>query len=105
MDPILDLFARWGVRQAGLFTFPHSPKHLGLYQKFGFWPQYLTPLVEKPVAATAETADGQEPSTYSTVSPREHIVYSAARSSEHKEDTHVTRREQSPWATLRRGDH
>jgi GNAT superfamily N-acetyltransferase len=25
----------WGVRHAGLFTFPHSALRLGLYQKFG----------------------------------------------------------------------
>lgn len=50
MEPIVDLFDEWGVRQSGLFTFPHSPKHIGLYQKFGFWPQYLTPLMEKRIA-------------------------------------------------------
>lgn len=42
MEPVIDLFDRWGVRHAGLFTFPQSAKHLGLYGKFGFWPQQLT---------------------------------------------------------------
>ena len=37
-----------GVRLAGLFTFPQSPKHLAFYQAFGFWPQYLTALMTKP---------------------------------------------------------
>ena len=63
MQPIMDLFDQWQVRQAGLFTFPQSPKHIGLYQKFGFWPQHLTPLMERPVAPT-----GREHSTYSEVS-------------------------------------
>ncbi len=27
---------------AGLCTFPHSTKHVRLYQKFGFYPRYLT---------------------------------------------------------------
>ena len=54
MEPIMDLFDQWQVRQAGLFTFPQSPKHIGLYQKFGFWPQYLTPLMERPVTPTGE---------------------------------------------------
>jgi hypothetical protein len=54
MQPIMDLFDQWQVRQAGLFTFPQSPKHIGLYQKFGFWPQYLTPLMEKQVAPTSD---------------------------------------------------
>lgn len=45
----MELFERWGTRQMALFTSPHSPKHLALYQKFGFWPQYLTPVMAKPV--------------------------------------------------------
>ena len=64
MQPIMDLFDQWQVRQAGLFTFPQSPKHIGLYQKFGFWPQYLTPLMERQVTPTG----GREYSTYSEVS-------------------------------------
>lgn len=50
MDPVLELFEQWQVRQAGLFTWPESPAHVGLYQKFGFWPHQLTPLLSKPVA-------------------------------------------------------
>jgi GNAT superfamily N-acetyltransferase len=40
-----------GVRHAGLFTFAHSPKHVALYQKFGFWPRFLTAIMAKPVGA------------------------------------------------------
>jgi GNAT superfamily N-acetyltransferase len=47
IQPMIDCFERWGVRQAGLFTFPNSPKHLGLYQKFGFWPRWLTAVMAK----------------------------------------------------------
>jgi GNAT superfamily N-acetyltransferase len=64
MQPIMDLFDQWQVRQVGLFTFPQSPKHIGLYQKFGFWPQYLTPLMERPVTPTG----GREYLTYSELS-------------------------------------
>jgi predicted N-acetyltransferase YhbS len=52
LEPVLDAFARWELRQAGLFTFPSSPKHLGLYQKHGFWPRFLTAVLVKPVAPT-----------------------------------------------------
>ena len=52
LDPIMELFERWGLRHAGLFTFPHSPKHLGLYQKFGFWPRFLTPIMSKQLTGT-----------------------------------------------------
>lgn len=51
MEPVLDRFNAWGTRHAGLFTFPHSQKHLGLYQRYGFWPRFLTAVMSKPVAA------------------------------------------------------
>lgn len=51
MEPVMDLFEQWGVRHAGLFTWPESPKHVGLYNKFGFWPQQLNPVLAKEVTA------------------------------------------------------
>jgi GNAT superfamily N-acetyltransferase len=49
----MELFERWEIRHAGLFTFAESPKHVALYQKFGFWPRFLTPIMSKPVEPTA----------------------------------------------------
>jgi len=54
LQPVLDAFERWDVRQAGLFTFASSPKHLGLYQAHGFWPGSLVAILARPVAADAE---------------------------------------------------
>jgi GNAT superfamily N-acetyltransferase len=68
MEPIIDLFDQWRVRQAALFTFPQSPKHIGLYQKFGFWPQHLTPLMERRIAPTSDARDRL---TFSTASEGE----------------------------------
>ena len=51
LDPARELLAARGVRLAGLFTFAQSPKHLGLYQRYGFWPRSLTALMEVPVQA------------------------------------------------------
>jgi hypothetical protein len=51
----MDLFKQRGTRHEGLFTFPHSPKHIGLYQKFGFWPRFLTAVMSKPVEAREES--------------------------------------------------
>lgn len=45
LDATVKQFDKWGVKRTGLFTFPHSTKHVGLYQKFGYWPQYLTALM------------------------------------------------------------
>ena len=57
LEPTMDLFARWGCRQVGLFTFSHSAKHVALYQKFGFWPRFLTAVMSKPVKAPPAGAD------------------------------------------------
>jgi len=50
MEPILEVFAKWEIKHAGLFTFAESPGHLHLYRKFGFWPRFLTAIMSKPVA-------------------------------------------------------
>lgn len=49
MEPVVEAFESWGLRQSGLFTFPHSAKHIGLYQKHGFWPRFLNPVMSKAV--------------------------------------------------------
>jgi GNAT superfamily N-acetyltransferase len=51
----MEIFKRWGTQHMGLYTFAHSPKHLALYQKFGFWPRDLVALMAKPV--------GEQPAT------------------------------------------
>jgi GNAT superfamily N-acetyltransferase len=56
LQPIMACFDRWGTRHGGLFTFPHSAKHLRLYQGFGFWPRFLTALMSRPVAAAPAEA-------------------------------------------------
>jgi predicted N-acetyltransferase YhbS len=38
-----------GVACQSLFTFAHSPRHLRLYQRFGFWPDHLTAVLSAPV--------------------------------------------------------
>lgn len=49
MDETVRTFDRWGVSHCGLFTFGHSPKHVSLYQRYGFWPRFLTPILSKPL--------------------------------------------------------
>ncbi|MFL6426844.1 MAG: GNAT family N-acetyltransferase [Acidobacteriaceae bacterium] len=48
MGAAMDTFRDWGVRHCGLFTFPQSAKHVNLYQKYGFWPRFLTALMARP---------------------------------------------------------
>ncbi|WP_226987144.1 GNAT family N-acetyltransferase [Candidatus Nitrososphaera evergladensis] len=49
LEGTMDVFAKWQVSHAGLFTFAQSSKHVHLYQKFGFWPRFLTSIMSKPV--------------------------------------------------------
>ena len=49
MEPVLACFDRWQTKHAGLFTFAQSEKHIGLYQKFGFYPRFLTAIMSKAV--------------------------------------------------------
>ncbi len=55
LAPTVDLFTQWGVRQAGLYTFANSPKHIALYQKFGFWPRSLTAILSRTATAHSDS--------------------------------------------------
>jgi len=57
VEVVLEGFTRRGTRHVGLFTFAHSPKHLALYQKFGFWPRFTTAIMIKPVGPVVPGAD------------------------------------------------
>ena len=37
----MEQFDAWGTRHVGLFTFAQSAKHVGLYQKYGFYARFL----------------------------------------------------------------
>ena len=68
LKPTMELFDEWGIRHAGLFTFAASAKHVGLYQKFGFWPRFLTALMEMPVGMESTTTQWTR---FSALSPLE----------------------------------
>jgi GNAT superfamily N-acetyltransferase len=56
LEPTMELFREWEVTHMALFTLANSPKHLGLYMKFGFWPRSLTLIMSKP----ARTSGGSD---------------------------------------------
>lgn len=53
IGPTMEKLRGWKGRHAGLYTFANSPKHMALYQKFGFWPRDLVANVIKPVDGVA----------------------------------------------------
>jgi GNAT superfamily N-acetyltransferase len=58
MEPVMDCFTCWQTIHAGLFTFAQSQKHLALYQRFGFWPRFLTAVMCKAVEADRDAPPG-----------------------------------------------
>jgi GNAT superfamily N-acetyltransferase len=62
MSSTMDLFSRWETTAEGLFTFADSPKHVGLYHRFGFYPRFLTPVMTHQSSQTT-----QEYSTFSKI--------------------------------------
>jgi N-acetylglutamate synthase-like GNAT family acetyltransferase len=58
LEKTMDIFDKWQVKHAGLFTFAQSSRHIHLYQKFGFWPRFLTSVMSKPIQQT------QHPTSY-----------------------------------------
>jgi GNAT superfamily N-acetyltransferase len=72
MEPMMACFDRWGTKHAGLFTFAQSQKHIGLYQKFGFWPRFLTAIMSKSVGETTALP----PSRFSLEKDQESVLKS-----------------------------
>jgi N-acetylglutamate synthase-like GNAT family acetyltransferase len=54
LEKTMELFDRWKIKHAGLFTFAQSIKHIHLYQNFGFWPRFLTSIMSKTIGQTQE---------------------------------------------------
>jgi GNAT superfamily N-acetyltransferase len=70
LAPTMEIFRRWGQRHLGLYTFANSPKHMALYQKFGFWPRDLVAVMSEETPATPPAP------------PRNSAAYEIARVSE-----------------------
>ncbi len=83
LDSTMELFAAWETRHVGLFTFAHSAKHVGLYQKYGFWPRFLTAIMSRPVdpgghapsTRMSEAGDKDLPGIMKTVGELTDAVY------------------------------
>jgi len=70
LAPTMEIFRRWGTAHRGLFTFPHSPKHMALYQKYGFWPRDLVAIMAKPIG-DAPTDAPPDTSLFSECKPED----------------------------------
>lgn len=73
MDETMVTFGGWDLTHTGLFTFGQSPKHLALYQKYGFMPRFLTPVLGK-----ATSGGGAEPTLLSEATDAESAIAACA---------------------------
>ncbi len=68
VEPAMERFAEWGIEHAGLFTWSQSPKHIYLYQKFGFWARFLTAVMSRSVVERLRVGDDAPESPWSRFS-------------------------------------
>src|ERR1700733_3408572 len=73
LEATMAVFERWGLQHTGLFTFAQSAKHVGLYQKLGYWPQYLTAIMVRSPDPdrTPQSNSSDAPVLLSTLKKRE----------------------------------
>jgi GNAT superfamily N-acetyltransferase len=71
LEATMPVFDKWGVRHTGLFTFAASVKHVGLYQKFGYWPRYLTAVMTRTPEANSTMQPAAQPVLLSALSKAE----------------------------------
>lgn len=78
LEATLPLFEAHGVQHRGLFTFGQSPKHVSLYQAYGFLPRYLTAILAKGVEPGAGGDSAGEWTTASAEGATGEVVDQAA---------------------------
>jgi len=79
MQPVMECFDRWRVTLAGLYTFAESPKHISLYQKYGFYPRFLTAIMSKPVSSKRSEGSGSRRFTDISTSDHDSIIQECNR--------------------------
>lgn len=82
LNATIKAFEKQALKRTGLFTFSHSVKHVGLYQKFGYWPDYLTALMKytpDPKTPAGTKLPGVIPFTALNKRDREHAIAACAK--------------------------
>ena len=58
LAPTMQRFVDLGTTVEALYTLPSSPKHIALYQRYGYWPRRLTAMLARPPEAVAARSVG-----------------------------------------------
>jgi GNAT superfamily N-acetyltransferase len=78
LDATMPIYDRWHCRAAALFTFPASLTHVGLYQRYGFWPRSLTAVMSRPVTAPSPVPQARSLTAMSAAEQHDAIAQCAA---------------------------
>jgi len=82
LEASMPVYDRWDCSAVGLFTFPASVTHIGLYQRYGFWPRSLTAIMNRPVTAPSPVPQARPLSAMSAAEQQEAIAQCAALTSQ-----------------------
>ena len=78
LEASMPVFDRWRCGAAALFTFPASLTHIGLYQRYGFWPRSLTAIMNRPVTVPSPVPQARSLSAMSAAEQQDAIAQCAA---------------------------
>jgi predicted N-acetyltransferase YhbS len=78
LEASMPIYDRWHCRAAALFTFPSSLTHVGLYQRYGFWPRSLTAIMNRPVTAPSPVPQARSLTAMSAAEQNDAIAQCAA---------------------------
>ena len=71
----IEMSDTWGVTHTCFFTFAHSLKNVSFFQKFDFWPRFLTATMSKPVRTQKRREQWSEQMVrYSSLAPNEQVT-------------------------------
>ena len=78
LEASMPIYDRWRCRAVALFTFPASLTHIGLYQRYGFWPRSLTAIMNRGVTAPSPVPQARSLSAMSAAERQDTIAQCAA---------------------------
>jgi GNAT superfamily N-acetyltransferase len=64
LDRTMQIFRQHNVKHIGFLTFANSAKHIHIYQKYDFWPRFLTPVMSKPIMPKNPFSKGEVTSNF-----------------------------------------
>lgn len=68
LDRTMEIFTQHNLEHIGFLTFANSAKHIHIYQKYDFWPRFLTPVMSKSVIPKSTDQDGDVAASFSKYS-------------------------------------